>query len=132
MRRQTRQIRKRPEGLRPFAAAFAVFALLIQALMPMAAMAAEPQGPAGFICALPSSHAAEAGKAPAPARPKGFAGMPCQDCVAAAAAVIVPPVAALSTAPAMFVRVSHHVRPTVRLAFARAPPRPPGQGPPTA
>lgn len=113
-------------------AAIAIFALLIQALIPAAAMAAQPDGQAGFICAAPGGHLDQAAKTQAPSRPKGFAGMPCQDCLAAAAAAIVAPPLDLSAAPAVFARVVHHIRPAVRLVFAHAPPRPPGQGPPTA
>jgi len=126
-----RQKPTRPEGLKPIAAAFAVFALLIQALLPAAAMAA--QGPGGplIVCTLAGAQRLDAAPAPQHA-PKGFAGMPCQDCLAASVAAVAPPPLAFGPAPVAFVVVEHHAGPAVRLALARAPPRPLGQGPPTA
>jgi hypothetical protein len=58
--------------------------------------------------------------------------MPCQDCLAASVAALTPPLLTLGSAPVAVVAVEHHVGPAMRLAFARAPPRPFGQGPPTA
>lgn len=120
------------EGLAPIAAAFAVFALLIQALLPAAAMAAQRGDGAGVIvCTLDGAKTLYAAPLPQP-KPKGFAGLPCQDCLAAAIAFVATPALSVASAPTTYVRVEHHVRPAVRLAFARAPPRPFGQGPPTA
>jgi hypothetical protein len=126
-----RQTPNRPEGLRPIAAAFAVFALLIQALLPSAAMAAQSAGAPLVICTIEGAKSVKADAAPH-APPKGFAGMPCQECLAASVAAVAPPLLAIEPAPAAFVVVEHHARPAVRLALARAPPRPLGQGPPTA
>jgi hypothetical protein len=133
--RDRRQIPSRPEGLRPIAAAFAVFALLIQALLPSAAMAAQGAAQAAgaplVVCTIAGAQRLDA--APAPQHsPKGLAGMPCQDCLAASVAALAPPVLALGAVPIAFVVVEHHARPAVRLALARAPPRPFGQGPPAA
>ena len=70
----------------------------------------------------------------APATPhKGLAGMPCQDCLAAAMAAVTPaPVVAVQPVAYEIARADH--APALRLLAprARAPPRPPGQGPPTA
>jgi hypothetical protein len=126
-----RQISSRPEGLRPIAAAFAVFALLIQALLPSAAMAARGPGAPMIVCTIQGAQSREVGPAPQPA-PKGFAGMPCQDCLAASVAAVAPPPLIFGAAPLAVVVVEHHAGPAVRLAPARAPPRPFGQGPPTA
>jgi hypothetical protein len=129
--RDRRQIPSRPEGLRPIAAAFAVFALLIQALLPSAAMASQGAGAPLVVCTIAGAQTLKATSGPHQA-PKGFAGMPCQDCLAASVAALAPPLLTLGAAPAAFVAVEHHVRPAVRLALARGPPRPFGQGPPTA
>ena len=120
------------EGLGPIVAAFAVFALLIQALLPAAAMAAQRGDDGGVIvCTLDGAKTLYAAQLPT-SKQKGFAGLPCQDCLAAAMAFVATPPLTISSAPSAYVRVEHHVRPAVRLAFARAPPRPFGQGPPTA
>lgn len=120
------------EGLAPIAAAFAVFALLIQALLPAAAMAAQRGDGGGVIvCTLDGAKTLYAAQLPA-SKPKGFAGLPCQDCLASTIAFVATPSLTIASAPMVYVRVAHHVRPAVRLAFARAPPRPFGQGPPTA
>jgi hypothetical protein len=120
----------RPEGWRPMAAAFAVFAILIQILLPVAAQAAQRGDTTLVVCAISGSQAVRVDHVPAPH--KGFAGLPCPDCLTAAAAVVLTPPPVFAPMPAGFVRVEHVPGPAVRLAFARAPPRPPGQGPPTA
>jgi hypothetical protein len=120
----------RPEGWRPMAAAFAVFAILIQILLPVAAQAAPRGDTTLVVCAISGSQAVRVDHVPAPH--KGFAGLPCPDCLTAAAAVVLTPPPVFAPMPAGFVRVEHVPGPAVRLAFARAPPRPPGQGPPTA
>lgn len=120
------------EGLAPIAAAFAVFALLIQALLPAAALAAtRGDGPALVVCTLDGSKTVFSQALPQP-KPKGFAGLPCQDCLVAVSAFLATPVLSVEPGPAVFVRIAHDVRPAVRLALARAPPRPFGQGPPIA
>lgn len=119
---------------RAIAALVAVFALMVQALIPAAAMAGQP-GPTGAltICTADGAHELAPGDAPAAPRHKGFGGMPCQDCLAAAmAAVAANPIVAIEPVSYVVGRVEH--APTVRQLAprARAPPRPPGQGPPTA
>jgi hypothetical protein len=111
-------------------ALFAVFALLVQALIPVAAMAAPRLVAGDIICAGGRVHTAA--NPAAPASHKAMAGMPCQDCLAAALAVVTTP-------PLDFARVAYqtgrveHVAAAVTIApRARAPPRPPGQGPPAA
>jgi hypothetical protein len=130
--RDDRQFPSRREGLKPIAAAFAVFALLIQALLPSAAMAAQGPGAPLVVCTVEGARALESPPPSKHAPPKGLAGMPCQDCLAASVAALAPPVLVLGAAPVVFVAVEHHAPPSVRLALARAPPRPLGQGPPTA
>jgi hypothetical protein len=115
------------EGWRPIAAAFAVFALLIHVFMPMAAIAAPSADGPTVICTL---HGAETlpGQAPAKGTPAGA----CHQCCLVAAAVALAPPPAVLTAPGAYERLGLTPAPQVRLALARAPPRPPGQGPPTA
>jgi hypothetical protein len=117
---------------RALAALLAVFALLVQALIPAAAMAARPD-PTGamIICTATGAQTiATDGKPEAPK--KGFAGMPCQDCLAAAMAAVAPAPVTVEPVAYAIARVEHApVRP-VFAPRARAPPRPPGQGPPTA
>jgi hypothetical protein len=126
-----RPIPNRPEGLKPIAAAFAVFALLIQALLPSAALAAQPSGGPLVVCTIAGAKTVQTEAAGRHA-PKGFAGLPCQDCLAASVAALTPPLLSFEPAAAAFVLIAHPVRPVLCLALARAPPRPFGQGPPHA
>ena len=113
----------------PFAA---ILALFVQALLPAAALAAQSAGGARIeICSAQGSQTvliSADGRAKAPQR--GFAGLPCQDCAAMTAAVVVAP-------PPSLERVAYAtaVAPQVEAAgpgikLARAPPRRLGQGPP--
>ena len=122
---------ERTKDLRAVAALLAVFALLVQALMPSAAMAKGPHLlPGDSICWASGVHAPAAEPGAATSH-KTFGGMPCQDCLAAALAVVNAPT--LDIQPVAYVtgRIEHVVEPTVLAPRARAPPRPPGQGPPT-
>lgn len=108
----------------------AVFALLVQALIPSLAGAAPSPlgGPLGetVICtSLGPQTAPTDGGAPA------HVGR-CDHCVCPAAAAGLPPPAA-DPAPATFayVRTEPRVPPAAPPPPARAPPRPPGQGPPS-
>ena len=116
---------------RALVALFAVFALMVQALVPAAAAAATPNSLAAAIICTGTGVATVSDEAPA-SRPKGFAGMPCQDCLAAALAFIPPPTLAIQ--PVTYAAARIERAPIQRLIEprARAPPRPPGQGPPIA
>ena len=115
---------------RALAVLFAVFALLAQALIPTAAMA-RPDPLAGQVICTSTGTATLATRGQ-PAPSKAFGGMPCQDCLAAAMACIVTPALAVQPVAYAVARVEHAPA-TPRLEpRARAPPRPPGQGPPTA
>lgn len=117
----------------PLAAALlAVLAVMVQALIPSAAMAAQAGG--GETIQICTAMGLQTIKVDGGAtQQKGFAGLPCQDCLAAATAVVMP-------APQpVVVRVAYATAfvidaPRAELAprSARAPPRPPGQGPPIA
>jgi len=115
---------------RALAALFAVFALMVQALIPAAAMARPQADEAQVICTASGTQAAAPHGQSAPH--KGFGGMPCQDCLAAAMACVTTP--ALAVLPVAYVtaRVEHAAAAPPLELRARAPPRPPGQGPPTA
>ena len=114
-------------------ALLAVLALLVQALMPAAAMAHDAAGQAVVICTTDGAKSVEvAGDVIGKKAPKGFAGLPCAQCVAVSLATTTPPDVAV--APVLYsVRIEAAPRAALTgVALARASPRPPGQGPPTA
>lgn len=122
---------------RALAALVAVFALMVQVLIPAAAMADAPDGGgATVICTAAGTQtiaADGAAKAPKPGDPQhGFGGMPCQDCLAAAMACVTTPELAVQPVAYEVARVEHAAAAPLLEPRARAPPRPPGQGPPTA
>ena len=113
----------------PLAVLFAVAALLIQALLPAASLAAESIGSVRVELCTPEGaktvvidHEGQV--------QKGFAGLPCHDCLGATLAVTTTPT--LSIVPIAYVaeRIVQTATVEVVLRGARAPPRPPGQGPP--
>jgi hypothetical protein len=113
---------------RAIAALFVVFALMVQALAPSHAMAAG-DAPGVTICTAAGTHTVtSSGGAGSPAQHRGA---PCQDCLAAALAVAAPP-PALAIQPVAYAvaRVEHVTAASLIAPRARAPPRPPGQGPP--
>lgn len=112
-------------------ALLAMLALLVQALIPAAAMAHEAgTGQAIVICTADGARTVAVGGQAQPAR-KGFAGLPCYQCVAASLAVTDATGAQVS-APVLYAARVETAPPMARrgMAPARAPPRPPGQGPP--
>ena len=116
---------------RALAALVAMFALMVQALVPAAAMATTPDA-AGLAVICTQNGTATVSFGSHPSKPKGFAGMPCQDCLAAALAVIPAPELAIQHVTYVTARVEHVLATRLLEPRARAPPRPPGQGPPTA
>ena len=115
-------------------ALLAMLALLVQALVPAAAMAHDAAGQAVVICTTDGAKTVEVtgdviGK---PKPMKGFGGLPCAQCVAVALATTTPP--DIAVAPVLYsARIEAAPRAALTgVAMARAPPRPPGQGPPTA
>jgi len=117
------------------AALAAMVAVFVQALTPAAAMAHDlrESGSAIVICTAEGSKVVIIGQdgsvTTQPA--KGFMGLKCSSCVG-------PTLAATVDAPVPVVAPVHYVEfvtaPVVRVlgprGHARAPPRPPGQGPP--
>lgn len=115
---------------RALAALFAVFALMVQAMIPAAAMASPaPSGPF-TVCTAAGTETLTSHDQPAPH--KGFAGMPCQNCLAAAMAMVVTPGLAVRPVAYAAERIEHAPIVALLAPRARAPPRPPGQGPPAA
>lgn len=111
---------------RAMVALVAVFALLVQALVPSLAAAGTLSGEGLSICTQAGlAPAPDGGSAPAPA------GHDCQHCVCPALTAEPPPVA--SVQPVAYAEPAAPVADTPRgvRPQARAPPRPPGQGPPT-
>jgi hypothetical protein len=114
-------------------ALLAMLALLVQALMPAAAMAHDAAGQSVMICTADGAKALQvAGDVIGKKDPKGFAGLPCAQCLAVALATTTPPDVAV--APVLY---GVHIAPApvaalTGVALARAPPRPPSQGPPAA
>jgi hypothetical protein len=128
----------RPGQFRALLAAFAaMLAVFVQALTPAAAMAHDlrESGSAIVICSAEGSKVVILGKdgsvRTAPA--KGFMGLKCSECVGATLAVTLDtPVPAI--APVRYVEFAE--APVERVlgvrGHARAPPRPPSQGPPAS
>jgi hypothetical protein len=116
------------------AAWLGVLALLVQAMLPAAAMAATAGAQRGeriVVCTVSGVRTITVGDHPTGGG-KSFAGMPCQDCLAAAAVALPAPEPQI--APIVYAQTAVE-RPRERSwppSLARAPPRPPGQGPPTA
>jgi len=123
---------QRNDDRRAIIALFAVFALLVQALIPSAAMAAGPRlMPGDFICDSAGVHSAAADPSTG-AQHKAQGGMPCPFCLAACLAFVDTPRLAIHPVAYEVGRIEH-VASAIEIApRARAPPRPPGQGPPTA
>jgi hypothetical protein len=114
-------------------ALLAMLAVFVQALMPAAAMAHDAAGQSVLICTADGAKTVEvAGDVIGKKSPKGFGGLPCAQCVAVALATTTPP--DIAVAPVLYgARVEPAPRAALTgVALARAPPRPPGQGPPTA
>ncbi len=117
---------RRPVG----ALVVALIALFFQAIVPAAAMATESAGVQTIeICSDKGAQTIVIG-ANGKAKEKGFAGLPCQDCLSATLAVVVTPELAVT-------RVAYAAHQTAYVAShrtitprARGPPRPFGQGPP--
>jgi hypothetical protein len=110
-----------------------VLALLVQALLPAAAMAAASGRSAGEIIVVCTMNGARTITVDVDKKGgKPFAGLPCHDCLAASCAAVITPAPQIERAA-----YAHAVleRPRERAwtpTLARAPPRPPGQGPPAA
>ncbi|CAN7190832.1 DUF2946 domain-containing protein [Phenylobacterium sp. LjRoot219] len=112
------------------AAWLGVLALLIQALLPAAALAAQSRatGQQVVICTLQGVRTVTVGAHQTGG--KGFAGLPCENCLAAATAAIPLPDPVAEPTVYATTRIEHAPERAWAPQLARAPPRPPGQGPP--
>jgi hypothetical protein len=117
-------------GRTPLAALMAIIALLTQALLPAAAMAAQAHGAAQIEICTSQGAATTVVGADGKAH-KAFMGLPCQDCLSVAAAVTVTPELAVEPIAYVMTRVRHRQAADLGVSLSRAPPRPPGQGPPS-
>ncbi len=114
---------------RAIVALFAAFALIVQALVPSLATAAPGDAPFAAICTGQALKAAAFGQ-DAPSQPMPAQG--CEQCLFALTAA--PPPAPVTVRPVAYALAAALITPAVdrRIPRARAPPRPPGQGPPTS
>lgn len=93
-------------------ALLAMLAVLVQALMPAAAMAHDAAGQSVLICTADGAKSVEvAGDIIGKKDPKGFGGLPCAQCVAVALATTTPP--DIAVAPVLY---------SARIEAAPAPP----------
>jgi hypothetical protein len=108
----------------------ALVALFVQALVPAAAMAAESLGARAIeICSDEGAQIVVVG-ADGQVQEKGFAGLPCHDCLGATLAFVTTPDLAVVAVAYVGTQVRHVAAPAPIDVHARGPPRPPGQGPP--
>jgi hypothetical protein len=115
------------------AAALAALALFVQALIPAAAIAHDTAGGGGLTMSICTGEGLKTvtvgGEAPAG---KPFMGLHCTACAFANFAAVPEPDLGLSARPVRYAahRIVFQPERTFAAAQARAPPRPPGQGPP--
>jgi hypothetical protein len=115
---------------RAIIALFVMFALMVQALIPTMAMAGQSDGRITLCTAGGTETLSTHGRSGAPAPDHGA---PCHDCLAAALVATTPsPVLAIQPVAYAVARVEHVTTAGLISPRARAPPRPPGQGPPIA
>ncbi len=121
--------RGRSQARTPLAVLFAVAALLIQALLPAASLAVESIGAVRIELCTPQGATTVVLDHNGQAQ-KGFAGLPCHDCLGATLAMTTTP--ELSVVPIAYAAEHIVQTPSVEVVLrgARAPPRPFGQGPP--
>lgn len=124
---------------RAWPAWLAVVALLVQALIPAAALAHARAGDPvqitlctreGLKLVTVDAGAGKAAAASPISKPKGFAGLPCLECVMACCAAV-ETTAPDAAAPVRYAAPAFVLTPfaLVGTPGARAPPRPPSQGP---
>ena len=131
MARRKDSISRRAAGAR-LAAWLGVLALLVQALLPAAAMAATSRsgGETMVICTVDGVRTVTLGEHEKGGKP--FAGLPCHDCLAAACAALPAPEPQIARVVYSRVVMERPREQAWAPKLARAPPRPPGQGPPAA
>jgi hypothetical protein len=116
---------------RALAALVTAFALMVQALFPATVMAKPDPSGGVTICTATGTQVVDASGQPA-APNRGHDGALCQHCLAAAMSCAVTPELAVQPVTCIAARVEHAPVIASLQPRARAPPRPPGQGPPSA
>lgn len=113
----------------PVMAALAMLALVVQLLIPAAAMA---QGQPSTMVLCTSKGVVTVAVDPETGHPddKAFAGLACQDCLASSLTALAAEPPVLVRAPTAFRAVVLVASPWTAQARAQAPPRPPSQAPP--
>ena len=107
----------------------AVFALLVQALIPSLAAAGPAGDPAMVICTTAGAKSVPAGDAPPAQSPAGHA---CQHCLCPAPASAPPQAPGVQPVAYVVTEAPMTATPRTLRPPTRAPPRPPGQGPPSS
>lgn len=108
----------------------ALIALFVQAIMPAVAMATESLGGQTIeICTDQGAQKVVVG-ADGKVQKKGFAGLPCQDCLSATLAVVTTPELAVTQVAYAADQTTYVAEAATIAPRARGPPRPFGQGPP--
>ena len=117
-------------GHTPVAVLLTFLALMLQTLLPGAAAASQGAGGQTIvICGAMGVQTVEVPSEPSQ-DDKGFAGLPCADCLAPSLAALPAPEPVATPVVYIAQRVEHTAAREHRPQLARAPPRPPGQGPP--
>ncbi len=109
-------------------ALFAVFALLVQAMVPAIANAAPLRAGEQVVC---TDHGLQTVSLDDRAPAKGQAPAHCEHCVCPPVAAQPPAIVAPTALVAYVLELRPEAAPADLPPPARAPPRPPGQGPPT-
>lgn len=125
----TAPTKRRMRGPTGLAALIGVLALLAQALLPAAALAATAAGTTQVeFCASQGRQIVAVDRDGAPIAP--FAGLPCFDCVAAVTAAMAPPEPIIE--PVAYAEQAVYAAPHRQRVHPaiRAPPRPPSRAPP--
>lgn len=108
----------------------ALVALLVQALLPATALAAESLGARAVEICSDDGATTVVLKSDGTEREKGFAGLPCHDCLGATLAFVTMPELAVAPVAYAVAETRYVAAPAPIDVHARGPPRPPGQGPP--
>ena len=111
---------------RAIVALLTAFALMVQALIPSLASAAPMSLSDMVLCTEQGLQSAPAGSVPAQTPP----GHACQHCICPAIATTLPPVVSILAVAYVVTEALVTATPCGTRPAARAPPRPPGQGPP--
>ena len=126
--------RRAPSGPTLLVALLAAVAVLAQTLVPAIAMArSTTRGETIVICTVEGAKLVKVGGDDTPTQDKMFGGFKCGQCVAASLAAVTPDPAATIVPVRYAARIEVAIVRVLGVrGHARAPPRPPGQGPPVS